>query len=166
MARKLAQGIYGYNPSYILPNQILAYSYFLEGNWDKAQTYLKQLLKLDEDGIGFYNLLLGISKFYQQKRPEAINYLRLASDHDLALYYELPALIRDGQIKEALQKYYTFAVNQKALPQAHYRELFASLFLKKWGFEPKELSLEEEILLSKIVKQCKQSAQERSICYL
>ena len=163
LAKKMAFAVYGSKPSYILPNQILAYSYFLEWQWQKSQKYLKSLLRLDPDNKEFYSLLLGISYFYLQDYSSAINYLHMSKDFDLSYHFLIGALIKKGDIDEVLKLYYPLSLEWK-LKDQEYWVLFENLFLANRAL--KELSPQQEVLLSKIVGSCYKDAKEKRICDL
>ncbi len=163
LAQKMAFSVYASKPSYILPNQILAYSYFLQWQRGKSQKYLKNLLKIDQTNQNFYALLLGITYFYLQDYSTAIGYLHMAKDFDLSYHFLIASLLKKWDIDEVLKTYYPLALEWKLTDQEYWM-LFKYLFLEDRAL--RELSPQQQILLSKVVNSCYQDAREKRICDL
>ncbi len=163
LAQKMAFSVYASKPSYILPNQILAYSYFLQWQRQKAQKYLKNLLRIDQDNKDFYALLLGITYFYLQDYSSAISYLHMAKNFDLSYHFLIASLVKKWDIDETLKVYYPLSLEGKLTDQ-EYWILFKYLFLEDRAL--RELTPQQQVLLSKVVNSCYQDAREKRICDL
>jgi len=73
-ARIISLKILQYNPNYILPNQILAYVFFLQNDkrWIK---YLKKLMDIDSSNQLYYKFLLWVLNYWLWKYSDCIVYL-------------------------------------------------------------------------------------------
>ena len=75
LARNIAENVYIQDSSYILSQQILAYSYFFMWNYQNAIKYLKMLKQDDKNNQNDYNFYLWISHYRIQKPKDALLYL-------------------------------------------------------------------------------------------
>jgi len=75
LAKNIAQQIYIEDPSYILPKQILAYSYFYMWNYTNALKYFKKLQKNDLKNKSEYVFFIWISYYWLNKNIDSLLYL-------------------------------------------------------------------------------------------
>jgi len=80
LAKNIAERIYIEDSSYILPQQILAYSYFYMGNYSQAVKYLKLLKAHDQTNQDEYNFFLWISYYRMGDSEKSLIYLSQVSD--------------------------------------------------------------------------------------
>lgn len=75
LAKNVAENIYIQDSSYILPQQILAYSYFFMWNYENAIKYFQILKKADINFPNDYNFFLWVSYYRLKKQQNALLYL-------------------------------------------------------------------------------------------
>ena len=80
LAKNIAERVYIEDSSYILPQQILAYSYFYMGNYSQAVKYLKLLKTHDEANSDEYNFFLWISYYRMGDYEKSLIYLSQVSN--------------------------------------------------------------------------------------
>lgn len=75
LAKNIAERVYIEDSNYILPQQILAYSYFYMGNYKQAIKYLKLLKENDSSNQDEYNFFLWISYYWIWDYEKSLIYL-------------------------------------------------------------------------------------------
>ena len=75
LAKNIAQQVYIEDSSYILPQQILAYSYFYMWNYKQALKYFKDLQKKDIKNKQEYVFFIGISYYWLNDSVNSLLYL-------------------------------------------------------------------------------------------
>ncbi len=89
LAKNIAQQVYIEDSSYILPQQILAYSYFYMWNYKQALKYFKDLQNNDKQNKKEYMFFIGISYYWLNDNINSLLYL---SQLDSNFKYYLDAL--------------------------------------------------------------------------
>lgn len=85
IAMNVASIIVNKNPSYILPQQILAYGNLMTNQWQLATDYLLQLQDLDTKNSNYYKAMLGMASYRNNKPKDAILYLNQLPDSEKSL---------------------------------------------------------------------------------
>ena len=76
LAKNIAEQVYIQDDSYVLPMQILAYSYFFMWNYEKAIEYFQKLKdNYKDDSVKDYNFFIWISYYWLKKYENAILFL-------------------------------------------------------------------------------------------
>ena len=80
LARNIAEQVYIENSSYILPKQILAYSYFFMWDYKNAIKYFKELKEYDNKNNEDYTFFMWVSYYWLNKYDNSLLFLDQVSD--------------------------------------------------------------------------------------
>jgi len=80
LARNIAERVYIENSSYILPKQILAYSYFFMGDYKNSIKYFKELKESDNENNEDYTFFMGVAYYWMNKYDNSLLFLDQISD--------------------------------------------------------------------------------------
>lgn len=81
LAKNIAEQVYIQDGSYILPQQILAYSYFYMWNFPQAIKYFQLLKKNDKQNKDDYNFFLWISYYWTNNYENTLIFLSLLKNN-------------------------------------------------------------------------------------
>ena len=93
LAKNIAEQVHIQDSAYILPLQILAYSYFYMWNYQQAVKYFQQLKQQDISGENDYDFFIGVSYYWLWKYTKALLFLsqvgKKSSYYEDVLRYKL-----------------------------------------------------------------------------
>lgn len=154
-------------PDYILPKQILAYTYMILQDRSQAKSYFIQLMRSDPNNRSSYQLFAGIASYWMEDYKDAILYLNQINNEDMVsdvIRYKILSYIN-------LEDWSHAARNFKAL--LAYSDIDASDIIftrEQFVFKPyilwEDFSLlqQDNTLLSLYTEKCKELDIDRYIC--
>ena len=154
-------------PNYILPKQILAYSYMILHDWSKAQSYFLQLIETDPKNVSTYQFFAWVCSYRLGKYTDAVLYLNQITQDKLvsdAVRYKILSYI-------AIKDWLNVAKQMKAL--LWYTDINNSDMMLTWetiifepfmSDQPYEILLQDTTLLSLYIERCQNQWLDQTIC--
>ena len=134
LAQRVANESLQYNPKYILPLQVLAYSNFIGNNHEKAKEFFKKLLEIDPDNSTSYKFYLWISQYWAGNYTDCIVFLSQIKSWDYykdSLRYLILAYNKIGDEKNMADCFQKL-IDQNNLIEYDYYVFFDKIFYDPW----------------------------------
>ncbi len=151
LAKNIASQVYIEDDNYILPIQILAYSYFYMWNYNKSNEYFQKLKMQDKSPNNEYNFFIWVSYYMLWKYTKALLYLSQTPISNIywidVLRYKLLSYIQIDDKKHIIASIENLL--QKKLNYVDYYNIFKYLL-----FKCKKCYKDNIKLIIKLVKKC------------